>query len=128
MPFKVGGSPMQIPGTAGRFRGNPVSRNQPSKQPPTSTVTLEECCKHCSVLCFSFFLQLGGIYLEQSFVSSLLSSLETWVELIERSIPKDKEKKVCNLLVDCLQFFKGWIKTIHCIMCQVFLLYLSIGW
>ena len=127
MPLKVGGGPAQIPGTGGRFHGNPVSGNQPYKQPPTSSVALEEYFKHCFVLCFSFFFQLDDIYLEQNFVSSLLSSLETWVELIERLIPKNKERKVCNLPVDCLQFFKVWMKTIHGIMCKVFLLYLSIG-
>ena len=41
MLSKVGGSPAQIPSTAGRFHGNPVSRNQSCKQPPTSTVTLK---------------------------------------------------------------------------------------
>ena len=40
--IKVGGGPAQIPGTAGRFHGNPVSGNQPCKWPPTSTITLEE--------------------------------------------------------------------------------------
>ena len=39
MPSKVGGGPAQIPGTAGRFHGNPVKRNQPCKQPPTSIIT-----------------------------------------------------------------------------------------
>ena len=32
----------KIPGPAGRFHGNPVSRNQPSKKPPTGTVTTRE--------------------------------------------------------------------------------------
>ena len=38
----VGGGPAQIPGTAGRFYGNPVSGNQPCKRPPIGTVTLKE--------------------------------------------------------------------------------------
>ena len=42
VPSKVDGGPMQIPGTAGRFHGNPVSGNQPCKQPPASTVTVKE--------------------------------------------------------------------------------------
>ena len=43
MPSKVGGGFAQIPGTAGRFHGNPVSGNQ-RKWPPTGTgtVTLKE--------------------------------------------------------------------------------------
>ena len=42
VPSKVGGGPVQIPGTAGRFHVNPVSGNQPCKPPPTGTVTLKE--------------------------------------------------------------------------------------
>ena len=42
MPSKVGGGPAKTLGTAGRFYGNPVSRNQPCKWPTTSTVTLKE--------------------------------------------------------------------------------------
>jgi len=42
VPSKVGGSPTKIPGTAGRFHGNPVSENQPCKQSLTSNVTLKE--------------------------------------------------------------------------------------
>jgi len=42
VPSKVVGSPAQIPGTAARFYGNPVSVNQPCKRPPTGTVTLKE--------------------------------------------------------------------------------------
>ena len=42
VPSRVGGGPAQIPGTAGRFNGNPVSGNQPCKRPPTGTVTLKE--------------------------------------------------------------------------------------
>ena len=37
VPSKVGGSPAQIPGTAGRFYGNSVSGNQLCKKPATST-------------------------------------------------------------------------------------------
>lgn len=33
---KIVGSPVKIPGTAGRFHGNPVSGTQPTKWPPTS--------------------------------------------------------------------------------------------
>ena len=36
VPSKIVGSPVKIPGTAGKFHGNPVSGNQPSKWPPTS--------------------------------------------------------------------------------------------
>ena len=42
MPSKVVEDPMKIPGTAGRFHGNPVSRNQPCKWPPTSAIILKE--------------------------------------------------------------------------------------
>jgi len=39
---KVDGGPTKIPGTAGRFHGNPMSRNQPCKRPPNSTIALKE--------------------------------------------------------------------------------------
>ena len=39
---KVDGGPTKIPGTAGRFHGNLMSRNQPCKRPPNSTVALME--------------------------------------------------------------------------------------
>ena len=42
MPSKVGGGPVQMLGTAGRFRDNPVSEYHPYKGPPTGTVTLKE--------------------------------------------------------------------------------------
>ena len=42
MPSKVGGGLAQIPGTAGRFHGNPMSGNQTCKWPPISNVTLKE--------------------------------------------------------------------------------------
>ena len=42
MPSKVGGGPVQMLGTAGRFHDNPVSGNHPYKRPPTGTVTLKE--------------------------------------------------------------------------------------
>ena len=37
-----GGGPAKIPGTAGRFHGNPVSGNELCKQPPISTIRLKE--------------------------------------------------------------------------------------
>ena len=42
MSSKVDMGPIQIWGTAGRFHGNPVHRNQPCKWPPTSNITLKE--------------------------------------------------------------------------------------
>ena len=43
VPSKVGGDPTKIQGTGGWFfLGNPVSGNQPYKQPQTSTITLNE--------------------------------------------------------------------------------------
>ena len=39
---KVQGGPGKMQGTAGRFRGNPVSWDQPCKGSPTSTVTPKE--------------------------------------------------------------------------------------
>ena len=42
VPSELGGGPAEIPDTAGRFHGNPVSGNQPCKRPPISTVTLME--------------------------------------------------------------------------------------
>ena len=38
----VVGGPTKIPGVAGRFHGNPVSRNKPCKRSLPSTVTLKE--------------------------------------------------------------------------------------
>ena len=42
VPWKIGCSPMKIPGITRRFHGNLMSRNQPFKQPLTSTITLKE--------------------------------------------------------------------------------------
>jgi len=42
VPSKVGGGPAKIPGTAGRFHGNPLSGNELCKQPPISTIRLKE--------------------------------------------------------------------------------------
>ena len=42
VPSEVVGDPVQIPGTAGRFHGYPVSGNQPCKRPPPGTITLKE--------------------------------------------------------------------------------------
>ena len=42
VPSKVVGGPVKIHCTAGRFHGNPVSRNQPRSWPSTNTVTLKE--------------------------------------------------------------------------------------
>ena len=42
VPSKVRGGPVKMQGTAGRFRGYPVSPDQPCKRPHTSTVTPKE--------------------------------------------------------------------------------------
>ena len=42
VPSKVGAAAAKIPGTASRFHGNSVSRNNPCKHPPTSTLILKE--------------------------------------------------------------------------------------
>ena len=39
---QLGGGGEEVQGSAGRFRGNLKCRNQPFKQPPTSTITLKE--------------------------------------------------------------------------------------
>ena len=46
MPSKVGEGPAQIPGTAGRFHGNPVSGNQPCKQTSVIMATRAQMQAH----------------------------------------------------------------------------------